>query len=76
MNRYDPGVVKVMVVERVVPAGMVTSVGRDPWTGSVPVRCRSWTAASPTMNSWSIGSSLRSTNVTATPAGTLICDWS
>ena len=51
MNRNDPGVLNVMVVVRVVPAGIVTSVGRDAWTGSVPVRCRSWTAASPTMNS-------------------------
>ena len=30
----------------------------------MPVRCRSWTAASPTIHSWSIGSSLRSTIVT------------
>ena len=47
----------------VEPAGIDTSVGRDPWTGSVPVRWRAWTAASPTIHSWSIGSSLRSTTV-------------
>ena len=72
MNRYVPGVVNVIVVVAVVPAGTVTSVGRDPWTGSVPVRWRSWTSASPTIHSWSIGSSLRRTNVTGTPAGTVI----
>ncbi len=65
MYRYVPGVANVTVVARVVPAGIVTSVGRDAWTGSVPVRCRSWTAASPTIHSWSIGSPLWSTNVTA-----------
>ena len=71
MYRYVPGLVNVTVVAWVVPAGIVTSVGREAWTGSVPVRWRSWTAASPTIHSWSIGSPLRSTNVTGTPARTV-----
>ena len=51
MYRYVPGVLNVTVVTRLSPAGIVTSVGRDAWTGSVPVRWRSWTAASPTIHS-------------------------
>ena len=59
-----PASSNVTVVSRVGPAGIVTSVGREPWTGSVPVRWRSWIAASPTIHSWSIGSSLCRTIVT------------
>ena len=70
MYRYVPGVSKVTVVSRLDPAGIETSVGREAWTGSVPVRWRSWVAASPTIHSWSIGSSLRSRIVSGTPAGT------
>ena len=71
-----PAAFSTIVVRRVSPAGIVTSVGRAPWTGSVPVRCRSWTAASPRIHSWSIGSSFRSTIVTGTPTGTESCDGS
>ena len=38
MNGYSPGTRNVTVVVPDAPAGMVTSVGRDAWTGSVPVR--------------------------------------
>ena len=38
-----PAASTTIVVRRVSPAGIVTSVGRAPWTGSVPVRCRWWT---------------------------------
>ncbi len=62
----------VTVVVREVPASMLTSVGRAACTGSVPVRWRSWTAASPTIHSWSMGSVLSMTNVTGRPAGTAI----
>ena len=41
-------------------------------TGSVPFRWRSWTPSSPTIHSWSIGSSLRRTIVIGTPAWTVI----
>ena len=72
MYRYVPGVVIVTVVVRLEPAGIDTSVGREPWTGTVPVRWRSWVAASPTIHSWSIGSPLRRRIVSGTPAGTTI----
>ena len=55
----DPAAANVTSSSPCRPAGIVTSVGRAPWTGSVPVRWRSWTAASPTIHSWSIGSVLR-----------------
>ena len=59
------------VVSRVDSAGIVTSFGTASWNGSVPVRCRSWTSSVPTIHSCSIGSSLRSVNVTGEPAGTV-----
>ena len=70
MNWYVPGVVNVTVVGGSCRPGSSPRSGATPWTGSVPVRWRSWTAASPTIHSWSIGSSLRRTIVTGTPAGT------
>ena len=53
-------------------AGIEISVGRALWYGSVPVRWRSWRAASPTIHSWSIGSVFVITNVTGLPTGTVI----
>ena len=74
MNVRVPGSSKVTAVRRVAPASRLTSVGRVSWFGSVPVRWRSWSAASPTIHSWSIGSVLVSTNVTGRPAGTSTTD--
>ena len=45
MNVSVPGDAKVIVVWRSAPAEMLISVGRALWTGSVPVRWRSWSAA-------------------------------
>ena len=70
MYRYVPGVAKVTVVVAVVPAGTVTSVGRDAVDGFGARPVALVDAASPTIHSWSIGSSLRRTIVTGTPAGT------
>ena len=47
------------VVARVVPAGTETSPGLGGWWASVPRSCASCIRASPTMNSWSIGSGSR-----------------
>ena len=55
----EPVASKVIVVTRVSPAGITSSVGREGWSSSVPVRCFAWTASSPTIHSWSIGSLLR-----------------
>ena len=63
------GRANVIVVRRSLRAGIEISVGRALWTGSVPVRCRSWRAASPTIHSWSIGSVFAITNVTGLPTG-------
>ena len=67
-----PASANVIVVRIVRPASIETSVGRALWYGSVPVRWRSWRAASPTIHSWSIGSVFVITNVIGRPAGTRI----
>lgn len=59
---------------RVASAGTETSVARLRCTGSVPARWRACTSAVPTIHSWSMGSSLRSSIVTGTPRGTVMND--
>ena len=73
MYASAPVASKVTTVLRDSPAGITTSVGRVGWRSSVAVRWTAWTASSPTIHSWSIGSRLRSVIVTGTPTGTEIC---
>ena len=68
MNRYSPGCRNVTVVVRVAPAGTRHLLGPG---RRGPARCRfgggRGSASSPTIHSWSMGSSLTSTTVTGCP---------